>query len=648
MQSESTNLTAVLERAGLAVKLSIIASILSAVLSVIILLTGPVYEWAGFATYTLALIPFTIAFICALMAWIHSKLTEKAIRDEEEKLILQKRKESKLSILEISEDVRFTAGRNLLNFEKYVPSTVSVLMTIVLAAVLVYFWSALIFRSEDAATLATLVPKQPIVLAFLSAMCAAFSLFLGIFLAGQSHVTEFRWLRPVGAWLMAGSLVMCFTLISSLLTQFEFKSWDGFFSKVTYFALAVLCVELLLSFISEFYRPRNQMEDRPVYESRLLSLFTEPGGIMRNIADSLDYQFGFKVSKTWIFGFFERAILPAILLWLLLFWIFTVVTEVAPGEVGVRERFGAVSKDHKVLEPGIYFKLPWPFETVRRIPIDRIQEVVVGSRFEKDGKLLKPAVVLWTTAHSEKDSPVSTGFLVANDAMEGTEVASAVSILEITLPVSYKVRKDQVYNYAFKFENVQKMVKDVSEQEATRYFASTDFIRDMSTGRLEVSRNLRNRIQSAVDKAGLGVEIYTVNLLDTHPPLKEVAPAFEEVFCAQEEMGTEIEKAEAYKTEVLADAKINVLEITSEAETYKYNVEKVSGADAFRFKSQLEAYRKMPEMYKLRTYLSFLETDCEPLRKYIVASSIPYQILELNAEEKPRMDLTDTDLGEIK
>ena len=58
MQSENTNLTAVLERAGLAVKLSIISTILSAVLSVIILLTGPVYEWAGFATYTLALVPF--------------------------------------------------------------------------------------------------------------------------------------------------------------------------------------------------------------------------------------------------------------------------------------------------------------------------------------------------------------------------------------------------------------------------------------------------------------------------------------------------------------------------------------------------------------------------------------------------------------
>lgn len=97
-------------------------------------------------------------------------------------------------------------------------------MTVILAFVLFYLWKALIFRPEDAVTLATGMPKQPIVLAFLSAMCAAFSLFLGIFLAGQSHVLEFRWLRPVGAWLMAGALVMCFTLISSLLAQFEFPA----------------------------------------------------------------------------------------------------------------------------------------------------------------------------------------------------------------------------------------------------------------------------------------------------------------------------------------------------------------------------------------------------------------------------------------
>ena len=47
--------------------------------------------------------------------------------------------------------------------------------------------------------------------------------------------------------------------------------------------------ELVVNFIIEFYRPRSLGESRPVFESQLLSLFTEPGGVLRNIASALDY-----------------------------------------------------------------------------------------------------------------------------------------------------------------------------------------------------------------------------------------------------------------------------------------------------------------------------------------------------------------------
>ena len=343
MANDNNNLNAVQERYALSVRLAAVGLGVSVVLSVLVFLAGPVYEWSGFASFSLSLIPFVLAVIFSLMAVIQGRFSVAAVRDEAEKILLQKRKESKTSLLDISEDVRFTAGRNLLIFEKYIPSTIALICSLLMAAALVYFWRNFIFRPETAvASMSSLVPKQPILMAFTSALCAVVSVFLGIFLAGQSHVTEYRWLRPIGAWLMFGALIMLFSLISSILIVLKLTPWDEFLSKVSFFALAVLCIELLLSFVSEFYRPRNQMEDRPVYESRLLSIFTEPGGIMRNIADSLDYQFGFKVSKTWIYGFFERSILPALLLWLLLFWLFTCIAEVGPGELGIRERFGAV------------------------------------------------------------------------------------------------------------------------------------------------------------------------------------------------------------------------------------------------------------------------------------------------------------------
>ena len=362
---------------------------------------------------------------------------------------------------------------------------------------------------------------------------------------------------------------------------------------------------------------------------------------MRNIADSLDYQFGFKVSKTWIYGFFERSILPAFLLWMLLFWLFTCIAEVAPGELGVRERFGAVICSGKCLEPGIYLKLPWPMETIRRVPVDRVQSVVVGDVIMKDGKELKPAVVLWTTEHGKSEEEAfSGGYLVANDR-GGSEVAKAVSILETSLPIQYRVKKAEVYQYLFKFKDVPKLLKAIGEQESTRYFASTDFIKDMSSGREKIVLELQKRIQLEADKLKLGIEIVCVNMNDAHPPVKDVAPAFQDVLAAKEEARTMVFAANAEAEKALAEGSIRSMTITSEAKAYKYDVSNVAIADAFRFRQQLAAYRQQPMLFRLRTYLDFLENDCKDLRKFIISSRIPSQIYEVNMEEKPALDLLD-------
>ena len=97
---------------------------------------------------------------------------------------------------------------------------------------------------------------------------------------------------------------------------------------------------------------------------------------------------------------------------------------------------------------------------------------------------------------------------------------------------------------------------------------------------------------------------------------------------------TEAEKA-------LAEGSIKNMTITTEAQAYKYEVSNVAIAEAFRFRQQLAAYKQQPMLFKLRTYLDFLENDCKELRKFILSSNIPYQIYELNMEEKPALDLLD-------
>ena len=280
-------------------------------------------------------------------------------------------------------------------------------------------------------------------------------------------------------------------------------------------------------------------------------------------------------------------------------------------------------------------------ETIRRISVDAVQSVVVGNVIQKDGKELKPAVVLWTTDHGKgEEDGVSDGYLVAND-QGGTEIAKAVSILETTLPVHYKVKKEMVYQYLFRFKDVPKLLKAIGEQESTRYFASTDFIKDMSSGREKIVLELQKRIQKAADKLQLGVEIVCVNMNDSHPPVKDVAPAFQDVLAAKEEAKTMVYVANAEAEKAIAEGSIKSMSITSEARAYKYSVSNVAIAEAFRFRQQLAAYRQQPMLFRLRTYLDFLENDCKDLRKFILSSRIPSQIYELNMEEKPALDLLD-------
>lgn len=56
----------------------------------------------------------------------------------------------------------------------------------------------------------------------------------------------------------------------------------------------------------------------------------------------------------------------------------------------------------------------------------------------------------------------------------------------------------------------------------------------------------------------------------------------------------------------------------------------------------------MPAMFKLKTYLDFLEKECQGIRKFIVASGLSDEIYELNFEQKERLDLIDTDITAIK
>lgn len=629
-----------IDNSKLMTKLSVFGCIIALVLLITTVALGVIKsKFAGSDVFALAAIPYSLAFLFALSGLIYGMLSSAASLEDEEKLLLEKRRET--SALNVEEDVRFTSGRSFENYRKYAPYAMAVLAGLTVIVILLGFRSGWVARGA-----ALLKADNPLNSALVAFIISCVSVFTGAFYVGQSRLGSFRWLRPVGAWLLAGAGVMFCALVSAIFQYNKIVTVDAYIAKVLFWIFVVLGCELAVNFIIEFYRPRTLEEPRPIFESRFLALFTEPGGVMRNIADALDYQFGFKVSGTWLFNSIERSFFPVVIVWLLILWGFTSVHEVGPSQVGVREAFGKVTSQ-KLLEPGVYFTLPWPMGKVSRFSCTELHQVDVGQLAAEKGEKKRSPVVLWTAEHASESN-----FIVAvapsADRKEANASDASISFVKMVIPIKYKIRKDGVMDYAYNNSNPQDMILRIGEQVATDYLSSTSLMDVMSVDRAKAEAIMQQKIQKLTDGHKLGVEIVSVSILDAHPPVEKVAPAFQNVIGAMEEKETEILKAKNYAAKLIPESEARAIQIKAESESYKYMTMTIAQAENARFKTQLMTYEIMPSMFRLNAYLDFLEVDCRDIRKFVVASGLDNEVYELNFEQKERLDLIDTDITKLK
>lgn len=620
-------------------KLSAFAGVCMVAPIFIVIFTGIYNNIFGFDSYSLLVIPYSVAMILAFSSSILGYFQYKAAIEEEDRILYEQRKEK--MALQSDEDALFSAGRSLKNYAKFAPYVITALNLFVIGGLLFLFWRNWHRRIEIP------VHGNLIQAAFVSFMLAAAGIFGGVFCAGQSREKGFRWLRPVGAWLILSSIIALLAAAAVMSQKYGIMGWDIYVRKISLTVIAVLGVELFVSFIIEFYRPRTEEEEKPLFESRILGLFTEPGGVAKNIANTLDYQFGFKVSRHQIYIFLENSITPLAIVWFLAFWLLTSVCEVGTNEIGIREVFGKRVENKPPLEAGMYFKLPWPMEKIARFPVYEMQEFIVGPEMVNEkGEKVEPEVILWTTKHYAKERR----FLVAvekigrDSGRESAREDAPVSFLAASFPIQYRIRKDEIVNFAYLHKNTPQILKYLSEREITRYLASVDIQKVMSVDRQRIVEDLRSRIQKSADSLSLGVDIVFVNFHDAHPPTDEVAPAYQDVLSALVEKESCILAAKAYENKIIPETEADVNKIGLEASSYRDNTVKRSEAETGRFRKQLEAYRIMPSMFKLRAYLDFFENDCRDIRKIVISSSVPSNVFIINLEEKARLDLTDSDL----
>ena len=570
-----------------------------------------------------------LAVLVTLVSWFQMRLEE---NERLEKLELDELARSRgASLFEAKDAGSFPARNAREQFENYFVPGFTILLLLLEAggAVLLWYWSG----------------KNQFTLKDTSATAAVslFAIFLVLlFLFGRFSVTmarleDNRLLRPGASYLLAGAYVCLLTTlgIAGVTTKY-YPIADFWVARGLCVLLGLMAVENLLTLLLEIYRPRIKGKvTRPLYESRLTGLLAQPESLFSTAAQTLDYQFGFKVSETWFFQTCKQNLPMLVMVQLAVLLLSTSFYFVDAGEQAVLERFG---RNAGVFGPGAHLKLPWPADTIYRFRTEQIQSFAVG--YTPDAQSEDATLVLWTVPHSKEEN-----FLVGNHAPvtageADTNAAGAkpVGLISVSIPVQYQITNitDWVYNNTSPGE----LLTNLATAEVVRYLAGSDLNDILSQGRLLAATVLRDRIQAAANARQLGAKIIFVGLRDIHPPTgSDVAKTYENVLGAEETRLAKILAAEAAAIWTNTMAGAQAFTVTNVADANRVRIVSSAYARAALFTNQIPAFAAAPAVYRQRLYLQNFAAATEHARKYILLVTNTEDVVQYDLEDKIREDL---------
>jgi len=569
-----------------------------------------------------------LGVLVAFVSWFQMRLEES---ERLEKLELEEMARSKASaaLFESKEAEIFPAQRARDQFERFfVPGFTTVLL------LLQGIGAFLLWRWVTKTATAGVAPDRWIVAASGFALATLVLFLLGRFSVTIARLENHRLLRPGASYLLLGAYLCAVTALAIAAVKTEFPYLDSYAARVLCVLLGLMAVETLITLILEIYRPRVKGKvQRPLYESRLVGLLGQPEGLITTAAQALDYQFGFKVSETWFYRFFEKALGWLILLQLGVLLLSTCVVFIEPGEKALLERFGRPLEGKAILGPGAHLKWPWPIDKVYRHRAEQVQTVHVGFAPEEHEEGPQETAVLWTVGHGKEDN-----FLVANrerppvgTTTPGERKAPPVSLLSVNIPVQFQVRDLEAWVYNHR--DSSNLLHQIATREIVRYLVSADLNEIMSHTRLEAAQALRNRIQAAVDAHKLGANILFVGLQGIHPPVK-VAPEYEKVVEATHKKEAKIlsAEAEAIRTNALAGGQ--AFTVTNNASAERVRAQTAAWSRAAAFTNQIPAFNAAPSVYQQRAYYQTFPRATIGSRKYLILTTNVSEVLTFDLQDK--------------
>lgn len=572
-----------------------------------------------------------IGTLVALVSWFQMRLEDRERLEQLEFDELNRAKGS--SGLFQAQDIEGHPARQArAQFQRWAVPVFTVLLALAEGGFAFVSWKALA-RPDVVVPL-----RQPMVTMSLFGLFFLTLFLIGRFSSALARLEQGRLLRPGSSLALLGAYASLLAAGAVAGTLLEVPTLDLIVARVMVVFLMLIAVETAINLVFEIYRPRVRGRViRPLYESRLVGLVAHPEDVFSTAAHALDYQFGFKVSETWFYQFFRRALGWLILLQFGVLLLSTCVVFIEPGERGLLERWGRLVESRGELEPGPHLSLPWPVDRVKRFRTEQLQTFIIGSQPETNA--LSQKTVLWTVKHSKEER-----LLVGNrqqstigNPQDSERQTPPVSLLAVSFPLHFEI--SDLRAWAYNYEEPGKLLQDIATRRVVAYLASSDIGEVLASGRLHAAETLLNAIQEEADALQLGVHIAYIGLQDIHPPV-EVAPEFESVVGAIQKKQASIlgARADAIRTNATADAE--AFRVVAEAKSFRQRAEVNALARSALFTNQIPAFRAAPSVYVDRTYLHALVKATANAQKYVVLTTNTTDVIQMDLEQKLGSDFS--------
>ena len=245
------------------------------------------------------------------------------------------------------------------------------------------------------------------------------------------------------------------------------------------------------------------------------------------------------------------AIAAIVLVWL----VFTSMHSISPGQRGVVTRFGRYSY---TLGPGVGLTLPSPIDRVKKLDVENIRSVDLGSEANND-------------------------LMLTGDQ----------NLLDIAYSVRWNIRTPELY--LFQLADPDETIKEVANSAMRSVISQVTLNDAMGDRRADIESQVAENMQRILDSYRSGIQVQGIAIKQADPP-DAVNDAFKQVTAAQQQAQSAINSANAY-----------ALQLGQRAQ-----------GDATAFDKVYEQYKLAPEVTRRRMYYETMEQVLSKVNKTIV------------------------------